>query len=102
MKTTRELPLRSITSAGVPLPPGPKGNLILGVMSEFNRDMLGFIDNVKREYGDIAWMRFLYVPAIFLYHPDDIQYVLGTNPRNFKKAMTLRSTSSNVWSATVC
>lgn len=36
-------------------------------------------------------MRFLYVPAIFLYHPDHIQYVLATNPRNFKKAMTLRS-----------
>ncbi|HEY8203599.1 MAG TPA: cytochrome P450 [Pyrinomonadaceae bacterium] len=72
-------------------PPGPQGTPIMGVMREFNRDMLGFIDSVQREYGDIAWMRFLYVPAIFLYHPDHVQYVLATNPRNFKKAMTLRS-----------
>jgi cytochrome P450 len=63
----------------------------MGVMREFNRDSLGFIERVQREYGDIVWMRFLYVPALFLYHPDLIEYVLTTNPRNFLKAMSLRS-----------
>ena len=72
-------------------PPGPKGSPIMGVMSEFNRDQLGFIERAQREYGDIVWMRFLYVPALFLYHPKDIEYVLTTNPRNFIKAMSLRS-----------
>jgi len=36
-------------------------------------------------------MRFLYVPALFLYHPDDVEYVLTTNPKNFIKSMSLRS-----------
>jgi cytochrome P450 len=72
-------------------PPGPKGQAIMGVMREFNRDSLSFIERCAREYGDIVWMRFLYVPAIFLFHPDDIEYVLATNPRNFIKSMSLRS-----------
>jgi cytochrome P450 len=72
-------------------PPGPQGSLIMGVMRDFNRDSLGFIERMQREYGDIVWTRFLYVPALFLYHPDDIEYVVSTNSRNFKKAMTLRS-----------
>ena len=72
-------------------PPGPKGTPVMGVMREFNADSLGFIERVQREYGDVVWMRFLYVPALFLYHPDDIEYVLATNPRNFIKSMSLRS-----------
>jgi cytochrome P450 len=72
-------------------PPGPKGGPIMGVMRDFNRDQLGFIERAQREYGDVVWMRFLYVPAIFLYHPDDVEYVLVTNSRNFIKSMSLRS-----------
>ena len=72
-------------------PPGPKGTPIMGVMREFNRDSLGFIERAQRDYGDIVWMRFLYVPALFLYHPNEIEYVLSNNPRNFRKAMSLRS-----------
>src|ERR1043166_8006431 len=63
----------------------------MGVMGEFNRDALGFIERMRREYGDIVWSRFLYVPALFLYHPNEIESVLTTNARNFRKAMTLRS-----------
>jgi cytochrome P450 len=71
--------------------PGPKGTRVMGVMREFNRDSLGFIERMQREYGDLVWTRFLYVPALFLYHPNEIEYVLTTNAKNFKKAMTLRS-----------
>jgi len=63
----------------------------MGVMRDFNRDQLGFIERTREEYGDIVWMRFLYVPAIFLYHPDDVEYVLVTNAKNFIKSMSLRS-----------
>lgn len=72
-------------------PPGPKGSPIMGVMRDFNRDQLRFIERTRDEYGDIVWMRFLYVPALFLYHPDDVEYVLVTNPKNFIKSMSLRS-----------
>src|SRR4051812_9919711 len=72
-------------------PPGPKGTRVMGVMNEFNRDSLGFIERLQRDYGDIVWSRFLYVPALFLYHPNEIEYVLATNARNFVKAMSLRT-----------
>ncbi len=90
MKSMEELPIRSIRRERAPLPPGPKGHPILGVMPEFNRDTLGFITRC-RDYGDVVRARFLYVTAYFLYHPDDIEYVVSTNARNFVKAMSLRS-----------
>jgi cytochrome P450 len=91
MNEARDIPsgLRTKTKAARPF--GPKGTPIMGVMREFNRDQLGFIERCAREYGDVVWMRFLYVPAIFLYHPDDIEYVLTTNPKNFIKSVSLRS-----------
>jgi cytochrome P450 len=73
-----------------PLPPGPKGHPILGVMPEFNRDTLAFITRCK-EFGDVVRSRFLYIHAYFLYHPDDIEYVVSTNAKNFIKSRTLRS-----------
>jgi cytochrome P450 len=72
-------------------PPGPKGTPLMGVMRDFNRDQLGFIERCRDQFGDIVWMRFLYVPALFLYHPDDVEYVLVTNSKNFIKSMSLRS-----------
>src|SRR5207237_10682229 len=73
-------------------PPGPKGTPIMGVMREFNRDSLGFIERAQGEYGDIVWMRFLYVPALFLYHPNEIKSVLATNARTLVKSMPVRWT----------
>src|SRR5258705_11881739 len=71
-------------------PPGPKGGLILGVMPEFNRDMLGFIERA-RDYGDIVRMRFFYLTVHFLYNPDHIEYILAINARNFIKSRSLRT-----------
>ena len=59
-------------------------------MPEFNRDTLSFIKRC-RDYGDVVRSRFLYVTAYFLYHPNDIEYVVSTNAKNFHKAMSLRS-----------
>lgn len=90
MNSARELPVRPTKAARAPLPPGPKGHPILGVMPEFNRDTLTFITRC-RDYGDVVRARFLYVTAYFLYHPNDIEYVVSTNAKNFVKAMSLRS-----------
>jgi cytochrome P450 len=74
-----------------PLPPAIKGSsFIQGVMPEFNRDTLGFIERA-RNHGDVVRMRFLYLTAYFLYHPDDIEYVLSTNAKNFIKSRSVRS-----------
>ncbi|HET6671120.1 MAG TPA: cytochrome P450 [Pyrinomonadaceae bacterium] len=90
MNHTSDLQIRSTNAGRAPLPPGPRGNLILGVMPEFSRDTLGFIERA-RSYGDVVRMRFLYLTAYFLYNPDDIEYVVATNAKNFIKSRTLRS-----------
>lgn len=76
--------------ARAPMAPGPKGNPILGVMSEFSRDTFGFIERC-RDYGDVVSMRFLYLTSYFLYHPRDIEYVISTNAKNFIKSRNQRS-----------
>jgi cytochrome P450 len=76
--------------AGALRAPGPKGNLILGVMPEFNRDSLAYIEQA-REYGDVVRMRFFYLTVHFLYNPDHIEYVLSTNAKNFIKSRSLRT-----------
>src|SRR5258707_1203566 len=91
MNRTEDLPLRQRKTIKAWRPPGPKGAPLMGVMRDFNRDQLGFIERCRAEYGDIVWMRFLYVPALFLYHPNEVEYVLVTNARNFIKSMSLRS-----------
>lgn len=73
------------------LPPGPKGQLLMGVMREFNDDTLGFIERCQREHGDVVHTRFLWVHAFFIYNPDDIETMLTTNARSYRKAESLRS-----------
>jgi cytochrome P450 len=73
------------------LPPGPKGKLITGVMREFNRDTLGFIERCQRDYGDVVRSRVLYLHAYFLYNPADIETLLTTDAKSYRKARSLRS-----------
>jgi cytochrome P450 len=63
----------------------------MGNMREFNGDALGFVERCAREFGDVVRTRFLYVPALFLFHPDQIEYVLAAGSKNFIKAASLRS-----------
>ena len=62
----------------------------MGVMREFNRDSLGFVTRCK-DFGDVVRTRFLYVHAVFLYNPNDIEELLTTNAKGFRKAQSLRS-----------
>ena len=73
------------------IPQGPRGGRVLGNMREFNSDSLGFIERCAREFGDVVPTRFLYVPALFLFHPDHVEYVLTAGSKNFIKAASLRS-----------
>jgi cytochrome P450 len=73
------------------IPQGPRGGRLMGNMREFNSDSLGFIERCAREFGDVVLTRFLYVPALFLFHPDHVEYVLASGSKNFIKAASLRS-----------
>ncbi|HEX8503199.1 MAG TPA: cytochrome P450 [Pyrinomonadaceae bacterium] len=73
------------------IPAGPRGGRVLGNMREFNSDSLGFVERCAREFGDVVRVRFLYVPALFVFHPDHAEYVLASGSKNFIKAESLRS-----------
>jgi cytochrome P450 len=90
MNNAENLLIKPVRSGTAPLPPAIKGSFIQGVMPEFNRDTLGFIERA-RNHGDVVRMRFLYLTAYFLYHPNDIEYVLSTNAKNFIKSRSVRS-----------
>jgi cytochrome P450 len=89
MNKAEAIPARKQTARG-PIPPGPKGSLIMGVMRDFNRDTLEFVTRC-RDYGDIIHARFLYVHAYFLYNPRDIETLLTKHTKIFRKSRTLRS-----------
>src|SRR6185369_11850452 len=89
MNTAEAIPARKPqTNRGIP--PGPKGSPIMGVMRDFNRDTLGFVERC-RDYGDVVRTRFLWIHAYFLYNPDDIESLLTTNAKSYRKARSLRS-----------
>ena len=90
MNNAEAIPAKNRPTARGPIPPGPKGSLIMGVMRDFNRDTLGFVTRC-RDYGDVVHTRFLYVHAYFLYNPDDIESLLTTNAKSYRKAQSLRS-----------
>src|SRR5216117_3802025 len=79
------------------LPPGPKGHFLLGNLPEFGKDLRGFITQCAREYGDIVRLRLANRVAYLLNHPDYMEYVLVTNPRNFVKNSFLAPRESGVW-----
>jgi cytochrome P450 len=73
------------------VPDGPRGERLLGNMAEFNRDPLAFIERCAREYGDVVLVRFLYVPAYFISHPEQIEWVLSSGNKNFVKTVVQKS-----------
>lgn len=76
-------------AAAVPvrsLPPGPKGNLLLGSAADLMRDWPGFSTRCAREYGDVVFYRFLHVPICQVNHPDGIEQVLVRQASNFHKS----------------
>jgi len=73
------------------VPPGPKGNFLLGSLRDVSRDWLSFYTGCAKQYGDIVQLRYLHVPICLVVHPRDIEYVLVTNPGNFTKSADYRA-----------
>jgi len=67
-----------------PIPTGPKGHWLLGVMPDINRDPLGFFQNTS-QYGPIFSFRFFIWSGIMVNHPDYIKHILQENYKNYTK-----------------
>ena len=71
------------------IPPGPKGSVLFGSLTEARRDPLAFVLRVSAEYGDIVHVRLATLRVFLLNHPDDIEQVLVTNQHHFIKGRSL-------------
>jgi cytochrome P450 len=74
-------------------PPGPRGSLLGGNFRDVRRDVLSFLTQCAREYGDIVRYRLFSFRGYLLSHPDYIKEVLVRNPNNFIKGRGLRANS---------
>lgn len=66
-----------MTDTSVETPPrGPKGSFLTGSLGAFRDDPIAFLSSNTRDYGDIAFFRFLGLPVYQVSHPDDVRTVL--------------------------
>lgn len=72
-------------SVGRKIPPGPRGNILLGNAREIQRDGVKFCVTMAARYGDVIRVRVLSWPNYMVYHPDDVKHVLQENHRNYNK-----------------
>ncbi len=66
-------------------PPGPSGLKLLTQLPAIQRDVLGFLTDSVRAYGDLVFFDVPRNPAYLLNRPELIQHVLLENYRNYTK-----------------
>jgi len=66
-------------------PPGPAPRFLVGNLPEFGRDILGFLGDCARRYGDLVSLRLGSWPALLVNRPDLIEQVLAVRYRQFRK-----------------
>src|ERR1700730_15423051 len=72
------------------LPPGPPSRSWSGSFKDYSRNPLGYLQQLVRDHGDIATMRYYNFRVYFVSHPDYIEQVLVTDNRKFIKGRILR------------
>lgn len=65
-------------------PPGPQTRWWgLPLVGEIKRDVLGFYERLRRDYGDVVYMRIGPYHEYSIFHPDAIRELLVTQARHF-------------------
>src|SRR5215469_5351039 len=65
------------------LPPGPPRLPYIGHLLSLRQDPLGFLQRLQRTYGNMATIYIGKNPAVLLFRPEHVRYVLVEHPRNF-------------------
>ena len=65
------------------LPPGPRKLPYIGNLLELRQDPLRYLQQLERTYGDMATISFGKTPAVALFRPEHVRYVLVEHPRSF-------------------
>lgn len=72
-------------------PPGPRGHWLLGSLRDYRRDRLGFIEQLRRDYGPVVGYRLGSMRFVLLSEPQLIHEVLVTRNKEFGKSFTTRA-----------
>jgi cytochrome P450 len=78
------------------LPPLVKGVPLVGSLFDMRRDALGFMTRDLPKYGDVVRIRVGPMQAYVVSHPENVEYVLRGNHRNFIKNKRGRRVLSQV------
>ncbi len=65
--------------------PGPWSYPLVGILPQYGRDPLPFLEGMAAEYGDVVRCKFGTSVAHLVRHPDHVQHVLQRNQRNYTK-----------------
>ncbi len=72
------------------LPPGPRRLPYIGHMLFLRQDPLGFLQQLQRIYGNMATIYVGKNPAVLLFRPEYVHYVLVEHPREFSNRRLLQ------------
>lgn len=75
------------------LPPGPPRLPYIGNLLSLRQDPLGFFQQVQRTYGNAATIYLGKNPAVLLFRPEYVHYVLVEHPRNFTNRGVIQENS---------
>src|SRR5438477_12066180 len=75
------------------LPPGPRPLPYIGHLLPLRQDPLGFLQHLQRTYGNMATIYVGKNPAVLLFRPEHVRYVLVEHPRNFSNRGVLQDNS---------
>jgi cytochrome P450 len=67
------------------VPPGPRGNVVLGSIGEIYRDRLRFVLDVASRYGEVARYRVAHMKIYQVSSPAGVGRLLHDNHRNYSK-----------------
>src|SRR5262249_53333814 len=76
------------------LPPGPKGDPVVGSLRHLRRNPMDFLLEAAREYGDIVYFKLAVQDVYLINDPELIRDVLVTNSKNFLKSRGLQMAKS--------
>ncbi len=77
------------------LPPGPRRLPYIGHLLSLRQDPLGFLQQLQRTYGNMATIYIGKNPAVLLFRPEHVRYVLVEHPRNFSNRALLQQNSDD-------
>src|SRR5574342_756154 len=72
--------------SATPLPPGPRGLPILGMLPAVRRDPTGVFMRAAQRYGDVVSFKIANRRGFLITNPADVRHVLQDNARNYHKS----------------